>query len=152
MAPTRNDAAVASSEQPPKSSQTSATGGGRIDPVAAFGDYVRSQRKLARLSLRQLADLTSLSNPYLSKLERGLHQPSVTAVANIAKALGVPAETLLAKAAGLVPGFDPSAADKPPGKSTEQTIRQDPALTDDQKLALLGVYRSFVADNDSPKS
>lgn len=118
----------------------------RLDPVAAFGDYVRSQRKLAKLSLRQFADMTSLSNPYLSKLERGLHQPSVAAVTNIAKALGVPAETLLAKAAGIVPGLDKNKVDEP-AISTEQAIKQDPALTDDQKLALLSVYRSFVDED-----
>lgn len=119
----------------------------RLDPVAAFGDYVRSQRKLAQLSLRQLADMTSLSNPYLSKLERGMHQPSVTAVTNIAKALGLPAETLLAKAAGLVPGLADDGDDER-SISTEQAIRQDPKLADDQKLALLSVYRSFVEDAD----
>lgn len=132
---------------PPEDTETSAEGGDRRDPVAAFGDYVRSQRKLAELSLRQLADMASLSNPYLSKLERGLHQPSVTAVTNIAKALGVPAETLLARAAGLVPGLD-SKNDDAGSISTEQAIKQDPALSDDQKLALLGVYRSFVDETD----
>ena len=138
---TRNDALVTI---PPEDTETSAEGGNRKDPVAAFGDYVRSQRKLAELSLRQLADLTSLSNPYLSKLERGLHQPSVTAVTNIAKALGLPAETLLAKAAGLVPGFDGGNGDADKSLATEQAIKQDPALSDDQKSALLSVYRSFV--------
>jgi len=131
---------------PRDNTEPEATGGDRIDPVAAFGDYVRSQRKLASLSLRQLADLTSLSNPYLSKLERGLHQPSVNAVTNIAKALGLPAETLLAKAAGLVPGFDNESASASAPASTEQAIKQDPALSDDQKVALLSVYRSFVDD------
>lgn len=118
----------------------------RNDPVAAFGDYLRSQRKLAQLSLRQLADMTSLSNPYLSKLERGMHQPSVNAVTTIAKALGLPAEQLLAKAAGLVPGFE-SGDDDEPTLGTEAAIKSDPALTDDQKLALLSVYRSFVDDD-----
>jgi len=118
----------------------------RADPVGAFGDYLRSQRKLAQLSLRQLADMTSLSNPYLSKLERGLHQPSVNAVTTIAKALGLPAETLLAKAAGLVPGFD-SGDDGSPAVGTEAAIKADPALSDHQKLALLSVYRSFVDED-----
>lgn len=117
----------------------------RPDPVAAFGDYLRSQRKLAQLSLRQMADLTSLSNPYLSKLERGLHQPSVSAVTTIANALGLPADQVLAKAAGLVPGFDVGDAGKQ-SISTEAAIKGDPALSDDQKLALLSVYRSFVDD------
>lgn len=116
------------------------------DPLAAFGGYLRSQRKLAELSLRQLADLTSLSNPYLSKLERGLHQPSVAAITNIAKALGLPVEAVLAKAAGLVPGLDGGSSKDVP--STEAAIKADPALNDEQKRALLGVYRSFV-DSDS---
>ncbi len=116
------------------------------DPVAVLGGYLRSQRKLAQLSLRQLADLTSLSNPYLSKLERGLHEPSVSALTNIAKALGLPAESVLAKAAGIVPGLGAEDEDGPT-VSTEQTIRNDPALTDDQKMALLGVYRSFVGQD-----
>jgi len=132
----------ASSQEPEPTS-----GDERLDPVAAFGDYVRSQRKLAELSLRQLADLTSLSNPYLSKLERGLHQPSVNAVTTIAKALGLPAEALLAKAAGIVPGLDADAAEDGAAPSTEQAIKQDPALSDDQKLALLSVYRSFVDED-----
>ncbi len=132
---------------PPEDTETSAKGGDRKDPVAAFGDYVRSQRKLAELSLRQLADLTSLSNPYLSKLERGMHQPSVNAVTNIAKALGLPAEALLAKAAGLVPGFDSDKDGATKSQTTEQAIKQDLALSDDQKLALLSVYRSFVDDD-----
>lgn len=113
------------------------------DPVAAFGDYVRSQRKLARMSLRQMAELTKLSNPYLSKLERGLHQPSVKAITEIARALGVPAEALLAKAAGVVPGLaDNDQSDA--ATSTEHAIRHDPVLSDEQKLALLTVYRSYV--------
>lgn len=132
---------------PPEDTETSAEGGDRKDPVAAFGDYVRSQRKLAELSLRQLADMTSLSNPYLSKLERGLHQPSVNAVTTIAKALGVPAETLLAKAAGLVSGFDLKSGDNEVTVTTEQAIKRDAALSDEQKLALLGVYRSFLVDS-----
>ncbi len=131
---------------PPEDTETSAEGGDRKDPVAAFGDYVRSQRKLAELSLRQLADMTSLSNPYLSKLERGMHQPSVNAVTNIAKALGVPAETLLAKAAGLVPGFDVKSGHNEVTVTTEQAIKRDAKLSDEQKLALLGVYRSFIDD------
>lgn len=109
--------------------------GDHFDPVAAFGEFVRSQRTMARLSLRELAERTNLSNPYLSKLERGLHKPSVEAVATIARALEMPVEALLARAAGLSEGS---------ALSTEQAIRQDPSLGEDQKLALLSVYRSFV--------
>ena len=66
--------------------------------MKTLGGFIRSQRKLANLSLRQLAELTSLSNPYLSQIERGLHQPSVRVLRLVAEALNVSAETLLAQA------------------------------------------------------
>jgi transcriptional regulator with XRE-family HTH domain len=62
----------------------------------ALGAFIRTQRKMANLSLRQLAELTSLSNPYLSQVERGLHQPSVRVLKALSDALNVSAETLLA--------------------------------------------------------
>ena len=68
---------------------------------AALGAFIREQRKSANLSLRQLAELTSLSNPYLSQVERGLHQPSVRVLKAISDALNVSAETLMAQA-GLI--------------------------------------------------
>jgi transcriptional regulator with XRE-family HTH domain len=105
----------------------------------AFGAYVRAQRRVARLSLRQLSDLTHISNPYLSQIERGLHQPSVTVIKNLAHALGVSVEALLAQAAGVVGHHDTSAA-------TEEAITADDRLDDGQKQALLAVYRSMVAD------
>ena len=67
--------------------------------LQALGAFIRTQRKLANLSLRQLADMTTLSNPYLSQIERGLHQPSVRVLKLISEALDVSAETLLAQAA-----------------------------------------------------
>src|SRR6266581_4525136 len=69
--------------------------------MKALGAYIRQQRQLANLSLRQLADLTTLSNPYLSQIERGLHEPSVRVLKLIADALELSTETLLAQA-GLV--------------------------------------------------
>jgi transcriptional regulator with XRE-family HTH domain len=73
----------------------------------ALGAFIRSQRKLANLSLRQLAELTSLSNPYLSQIERGLHQPSVRVLKLLSNALNVSAETLLAEAGRLAPAPRP---------------------------------------------
>jgi transcriptional regulator with XRE-family HTH domain len=112
----------------------------------ALGAFIRNQRKLANLSLRQLADLTSLSNPYLSQVERGLHQPSVRALKSIADALNVSAETLLAEA-GLV---DVMATRRrgdgtqglPP--QTEAAIRADQRLNEAQRTALIAVYRSML--------
>jgi transcriptional regulator with XRE-family HTH domain len=106
-------------------------------PWDAFGDYLRKQRQLARLSLRQLADLAKVSNPYLSQIERGLHQPSIAIIKSLASALNLSVSDLLAHAADI-------ASDGAPAASTSSAIRNDPALNDEQKSALLAVYRSMV--------
>ena len=109
----------------------------------AMGEFIRSQRRLANLSLRELAEKTNISNPYLSQLERGLHQPSVRVVKSIAQALNLSAETLLAQA-GLLEDVASDPADTP---GTEAAIRADTRLSEPQKQALLTVYRSSVAEN-----
>ena len=118
----------------------------------ALGAFIRSQRKLANLSLRQLAEMTSLSNPYLSQVERGLHQPSVRVLRLISDALNVSAETLLTQA-GLLDSNRPDAtasgpvgAGRPtaPGPDAEAAILADQRLTDEQKNALITVYRSML--------
>jgi transcriptional regulator with XRE-family HTH domain len=111
--------------------------------LEALGSFIRSQRKLANLSLRDLAERTRVSNPYLSQVERGLHEPSVRVLKAIAQALNVSAETLLAQA-GLL---EDEPEDDGYESGTESAIRADSALNDDQKTALLGVYRSYVAAN-----
>ncbi|TVZ03722.1 XRE family transcriptional regulator [Trebonia kvetii] len=102
---------------------------------------------MANLSLRQLADLTSLSNPYLSQVERGLHEPSVRVLKAISVALNVSAETLLAQA-GLIDavagGSADGAAETGQEEQTENAIAADRRLSDDQKAALLAVYQSMV--------
>jgi transcriptional regulator with XRE-family HTH domain len=111
--------------------------------MEALGSFIRTQRKLADLSLRELAEMTEVSNPYLSQLERGLHQPSVRVLKAIARALNLSAETLLVQA-GLLESAkegDASAA-----SSVESAIRTDPVLSDDQKEALINVYRAMVGD------
>jgi transcriptional regulator with XRE-family HTH domain len=110
---------------------------------AALGSYIRSQRKLANLSLRQLADIAKVSNPYLSQIERGLHAPSVRVLRSIAEALDLSAETLLEQA-GLLEHANGSAT-PPATPPTERAIRIDPRLTESQKEALISVYRSYVA-------
>jgi transcriptional regulator with XRE-family HTH domain len=113
----------------------------------ALGAFIRTQRQMANLSLRQLADLTSLSNPYLSQVERGLHEPSVRVLKAISDALNVSAETLLAQA-GLVDAVAGENAGARDGSGederTEAAISADKRLNDDQKAALTAVYRSMV--------
>jgi transcriptional regulator with XRE-family HTH domain len=106
-------------------------------PWDAFGTYLRNQRHLAQLSLRQLADLTKVSNPYLSQIERGLHRPSIAIIKSLAEALNLSTSDLLAHAADIV-------RDEESATSTEGAIRNDPLLNDSQKSALLAVYRSMV--------
>src|SRR5580698_4113353 len=111
----------------------------------ALGAFIRTQRQMANLSLRQLADLTNLSNPYLSQVERGLHEPSVRVLKAIAGALDLSAETLLAQAGLLdktVAGTDDSTAG-----DTAAAIRADTRLSEEQKQALLAVYQSYLAAN-----
>ena len=122
----------------------------------ALGAFIREQRKRANLSLRQLAEMTSLSNPYLSQVERGLHQPSVRVLKAISDALNVSAETLMTQA-GLIDaitGEPPATADgeqadgqapkQPEIPGTEDAIRADSRLGEDQKAALIAVYRSML--------
>lgn len=128
---------------------TDATGNdrdGRDDQLLNLGAFIRAQRQLANLSLRQMADLAHVSNPYLSQLERGLHEPSVRVLQSIGRALNLSAETLLAHA-GVVD--DPDVQEAP---DTEAAIRRDPSLSDEQKQALLSVYRSYVQGNSASTS
>ena len=130
----------------------------------ALGAFIKEQRKRANLSLRQLAELTSLSNPYLSQVERGLHQPSVRVLKALSDALNVSAETLLAQA-GLIDAIaatgpdaqtDATAAqgaqDKPDLPQTEDAIRADQRLGDEQKAALIAVYRSMLGSVPSSRA
>jgi len=116
-----------------------------------LGAYIRSQRKLANLSLRQLADIAKVSNPYLSQIERGLHAPSVRVLRSIAEALDVSAETLLEQA-GLLEDAHNGTHTSHSTRPTERAIRIDPRLSDAQKEALISVYRSYVAASDEPAS
>jgi transcriptional regulator with XRE-family HTH domain len=111
--------------------------------LEAFGSFVRTQRQLAKLSLRELAELARVSNPYLSQIERGLHEPSIRVIQSIAKALDISTETLLAQV-GLT---GEGEAESRIHGATEAAISADPYLTDGQREALLAVYRSYVAES-----
>jgi transcriptional regulator with XRE-family HTH domain len=108
-----------------------------------LGRIIRDQRTAAEMSLRELAARTNVSNPYLSQLERGLHAPSVRVLKAIATALNMSAEALMVQAGLLDPG-----ADARPPTAVVDAIRTDPHLTDDQKAALISVYRSYTRDDD----
>jgi transcriptional regulator with XRE-family HTH domain len=104
-----------------------------------LGDFIRGQRELANLSMRQLAEIAKISNPYLSQVERGLYKPSAEVLKSIANALHISAESMYAQA-GLL--------DESPGEEShhgvEHAVKLDPQLTVDQKEALMRIYRSFI--------
>jgi transcriptional regulator with XRE-family HTH domain len=116
--------------------------------VEALGRFIHAQRKMAKLSQRELAALSDISNAYLSQVERGLHQPSMRVINQVAKALGMPPEAFLTQA-GMLDADEAEATDQPAGDSprvsAEEAIRTDPSLTPAQREALLAVYRSFSA-------
>lgn len=109
--------------------------------VGSLGAFIRAQREMANLSLRQVAAMTEISNAYLSQIERDLHEPSIRILTNVGKALGIAPEVLLSRA-GLT---DANAAEsgEQPGVTTEEAIQADPHLSQDEKQALLTVYRSY---------
>ena len=113
-----------------------------------LGEFIRDQRRNARLSLRKLSEAAGISNPYLSQIERGLHEPSVRVLKAIAAALNMSAESLL-KQAGLLEedgGVDESAP------TTEKAIAADNALKPEQRTALLAVYRSYLEANEAERA
>ena len=113
--------------------------------VEGLGDYLREQRGQAQMSLRQLAELTDVSNPYLSQIERGLRRPSAEVLQQIAKALRISAESLYVRAGIL-------DADETGARMVEDAIALDQRLTERQKSALLDIYRSFVGVDDTTDS
>ena len=115
------------------------------ETVESLGDFLRQRRVAAELSLRQLAEQTGVSNPYLSQIERGLRRPSAEVLQQLAKALRVSAEQLYVQAGILSP-------DDGQVRSVELAILGDPVLSERQKQSLLDVYQSFraVAENALP--
>ncbi len=113
----------------------------------SVGAFIKSQRELANLSLRQLADIAKISNPYLSQVERGLHKPSADVLKSLASALKISAETMYTQA-GLLDATAAQASGGPqPGETgpgVEDAIRQDGRLSTDQKETMLRIYRGFV--------
>ena len=103
--------------------------------VGSIGEYIRQQREQAKISLRQLASATGVSNPYLSQIERGLRRPSAEILQQIAKGLRISAEALYVQAGIL--------EDRRPDSGVRAAVLADPELTERQKQVLLEIYESF---------
>jgi len=107
--------------------------------VRHLGDYIRAQRRDSNVSLRQLATLAGVSNPYLSQIERGLRKPSAEILQQIAKALRISAEALYVQA-GILEQREGSGL-------VADAIHADEGLTERQKQVLLEIYESFRKEN-----
>ncbi|GGI92728.1 transcriptional regulator [Saccharopolyspora subtropica] len=106
--------------------------------VSDLGSYIRAQRNNAQISLRQLAKLAGVSNPYLSQVERGLRKPSAEILQQIAKALRISAEALYVQAGIL---------ERREGGPVVDAILADSDLSERQKQVLLDIYASFRREN-----
>lgn len=107
--------------------------------LAAFGEFVRAQRRLAQVSQRNLARMAGVSDSYLSQLERGNYRPSPQVVKSLAQAFGLEPKQLY-----MMLGFmdDDDGGSSP---SVEHAIQLDERLGPEQKDTLIRVYRSLLS-------
>ena len=108
--------------------------------LADVGNFIRQQRELAQHSIRDLAKLAGVSNPYLSQIERGLRKPSADILQQLARAMQISAESLYERAGILDPSGEPKS-------TVADAISTDERLTVEQKQTLLSVYRSFIGED-----
>jgi transcriptional regulator with XRE-family HTH domain len=124
--------------------ESTSAAAGIVDPgpssgAVDLGAFIREQRRLGRLSLRKLSELSGISNPYLSQIERGLRKPSADILKQIARALSISVESLYVQAGILDARQDSS--------SVIDEIGRDPDLDEDHKRTLIHIYRSFRRDS-----
>jgi transcriptional regulator with XRE-family HTH domain len=115
-------------------------------PVGSIGAFIREQREQAQVSVRQLAKLTGVSNPYLSQIERGLRKPSAEILQQIARGLRISAEQLYLHA-GILEAHGYTGA----APVVVTAILADETLTERQKSALVEIYESFRRESQSEK-
>ncbi|HTX30830.1 MAG TPA: helix-turn-helix transcriptional regulator [Solirubrobacteraceae bacterium] len=111
--------------------------------ASLLGEFIRTQRELSEVSMRQFAALVGISNPYLSQIERGLRAPSEEVVHAIADAFKISADALYEQA-----GLSAESDDEP---EVVQAIREDPKLSPRQRQALIEIYESFAEVSPRPR-
>jgi transcriptional regulator with XRE-family HTH domain len=109
--------------------------------LRGLGELIKAHRAMNQLSQRELARLADLSDSYMSQLERGRHEPSISVLRSLADHLGIRPDELILYAAGLPMRDEPV--------STEDAIRADSRLSATQRTALLAVLDSYVQANES---
>ncbi len=122
--------------------ETDASASAGSDRWGELGTFIREQRRTTHLSLRKLAELADVSNPYLSQIERGLRKPSAEILQQIARALSISAESLYVRA-GILEERDDAV-------DVVGEIRRDSSLSADQRQALIRIYQSFRSEAGAP--
>jgi transcriptional regulator with XRE-family HTH domain len=105
-----------------------------------LGDFIRRQRELQDLTMREFARMAGISNPYLSQIERGLREPSERVLGAIAENLQLSAEAVY-EHGGRRREADSDEAGEP---AVVAAIRADPNLTARERRALIEIYDAFV--------
>jgi transcriptional regulator with XRE-family HTH domain len=109
--------------------------------VKEVGDFIRERRRAVGLSVRKLASLAGVSNPYLSQIERGLRRPSAEILNGIAKALRISSETLYVQA-GILDKHKQAQDD------LVGAILADRTITERQRQVLIQIYTSFREETE----
>jgi transcriptional regulator with XRE-family HTH domain len=114
----------------------------KVHPDMGVGEFIRRQRELGQMSVRQLADMCGVSNAYLSQIERGLRSPSSVILQSLAKGLRLSAETLYAQAGIMDPKGDEE-------HDVIKSVMRDPHLSPRQREILIDMYHSFRKVNET---
>lgn len=109
-----------------------------------MGAFIRQQRELSQMSMRQMSRLVGISNPYLSQIERGLRAPSATVTSAIATTLGITVDELYERSGAQRQGAEPT--------EVRRAIDTAAELSPAQRASLLEIYESFLAVNRASRT
>jgi transcriptional regulator with XRE-family HTH domain len=114
-----------------------------MSALSDLGEFIREQRRTAQISLRQLATLAGVSNPYLSQIERGLRKPSAEVLQQIGAALRISTPVMYLRA-GLLEAMESGGV--------LAALAADQELNDRQKQVLVEIYETFRRENAATAS
>lgn len=120
--------------------------------VVELGEYVKKKREEEGLSIRQLATITQISSPTLSRIENGVCNPDSPTLARLSSWLAIPLDSLMK--GSLIPesgeGFLEIVKESTPNV-IEAHLRADPKLKPDAAKALAELFRvaytQFTSDD-----
>ncbi len=104
-----------------------------------LGEFIKAQRELSNLSLRQLATWPTSRIRISVRSSAACTSRSADVLKNIASALRISAEAMYSQA-----GLLDEKPVAPGDRTVEDAIKLDPALTTDQKETLIRIYQGFT--------